>query len=88
MDSVSFSGEGTIAERIAQGNKLSLEQKQFLPCNLGLFSSEADEIVENLVVFCNLKEIQERIRYLFTLCIAGCAEIVTNTAFSDKSAIS
>lgn len=45
LDSFSFSGNRTVAERIMQGNKLSLEQKQFLACNLGLFSSEADEIV-------------------------------------------
>lgn len=40
------------------------------------------------MVFQNLDKIQERTHYLFTLCVAGSAEIVRSTAFSDKSAVS
>lgn len=41
LDSFSFSGKRTVAERITQDNNLGLEQNQFFACNLGLFSSEA-----------------------------------------------
>lgn len=41
LDSFSFSGKRTVAERITQGNELGLEQKHFLAFNLGLFSDES-----------------------------------------------
>lgn len=40
------------------------------------------------MVFRNLKEIQGRTHYVFTVRIAGSAEMVKNAAFSDKSAVS
>lgn len=41
LDSFSFPGKRTVAERITQGNKFGLVRKQFLACNLDLSSSEA-----------------------------------------------